>query len=104
MVGDFIYVDAGKIHAITPGIVVYELQRSSDVTYRFYDFDRVDQNGEKRRLDLKDSLQVTTVPDSKEQIVRKAEALVWSSDSFSLYVADVETKKVVELAKMDEPY
>ncbi|MCL8213519.1 Mannose-6-phosphate isomerase ManA [Mesoplasma sp. JKS002660] len=103
-VGDFVYVDAGKIHAITPGVVVYELQRSSDITYRFYDFEREDEYGKKRSLNIKDSLQVTTVPDSKDQIIKKAEKLIWSSSAFSLYLADVEKKEVFKLSKTEQPY
>ena len=61
--GDFFYVPAGTIHALTKGIVVIETQQSSDVTYRLYDYDRVDQKtGQKRELHTKKSIDVTTVP------------------------------------------
>ena len=39
-VGDSIYVPAGTVHAIGPGVVVFEVQQNSDVTYRFYDWGR----------------------------------------------------------------
>ncbi len=61
--GDFFYVPAGTIHALTKGIMVIETQQSSDVTYRLYDYDRVDdQTGQKRELHTQKSIDVTTVP------------------------------------------
>lgn len=61
--GDFLYVPSGTIHAIGKGIMVLETQQSSDTTYRFYDWDRVDQTtGKKRPLQIKESMDCTTVP------------------------------------------
>ena len=61
--GDFFYVPSGTIHALTKGIMVIETQQSSDVTYRLYDYDRVDQkSGKKRELHTQKSIDVTTVP------------------------------------------
>ncbi|EXJ23506.1 Mannose-6-phosphate isomerase [Alkalibacterium sp. AK22] len=60
--GDFFYVPSGTIHAIGSGIVILETQQSSDTTYRVYDYDRVQDNGQKRELHINDSLAVTTVP------------------------------------------
>lgn len=61
--GDFFYVPAGTIHALTKGCLVIETQQSSDVTYRLYDYDRPDpQTGKKRTLNTKKSLDVITVP------------------------------------------
>lgn len=41
--GDVCFIPAGCVHAIGAGIMLYEIQQSSDITYRFYDWDRVDQ-------------------------------------------------------------
>ncbi|MCU4670356.1 MULTISPECIES: mannose-6-phosphate isomerase, class I [Bacillus] len=60
--GDFYYVPSGTIHALCEGTVVLETQQSSDTTYRVYDYDRADQNGEKRELHLTQAINVTTVP------------------------------------------
>ena len=54
--GDVINVPAGRIHTIGAGIVLAEIQQSSDVTYRIYDFDRKDKHGNKRELHIEDSL------------------------------------------------
>ena len=39
-VGDMLFVDAGTVHAIGPGVVLLETQQTSDVTYRLYDYGR----------------------------------------------------------------
>lgn len=60
--GDFFYVPSGTIHALNKGIMVLETQQSSDTTYRLYDYDRTDDQGHKRELHIKQSIDVTTVP------------------------------------------
>lgn len=60
--GDFLYVPSGTVHALTKGIMVIETQQSSDVTYRLYDWDRVDKKtGKKRELHIKQSLDTIQV-------------------------------------------
>ncbi|MGM0213434.1 mannose-6-phosphate isomerase, class I [Enterococcus sp. AZ109] len=60
--GDFFYVPSGTIHAIGRGILILETQQSSDTTYRVYDYDRKDDQGNKRELHVQQSVEVTTVP------------------------------------------
>lgn len=60
--GDFFYVPSGTIHALGQGIVVLETQQSSDTTYRVYDYERKDADGNKRELHLEQAIEVTTVP------------------------------------------
>ena len=50
--GDVFFLATGTIHAIGAGIVIAEIQQTSDITYRIYDFDRVDANGNTRELHL----------------------------------------------------
>ena len=50
--GDVFLLETGTIHAIGAGIVVAEIQQTSDITYRVYDWDRVDANGKSRELHL----------------------------------------------------
>ena len=59
--GDICYIPAGCVHAIGAGILLYEIQESSDLTYRFYDWDRVDASGNRRELHLKKGLDVTNL-------------------------------------------
>lgn len=48
--GDVFFLETGTIHAIGAGIVLAEIQQTSDITYRVYDWDRVDANGNSREL------------------------------------------------------
>jgi len=48
--GDVFFLETGTVHAIGAGLVVAEIQQTSDITYRLYDFDRVDAQGNKREL------------------------------------------------------
>jgi mannose-6-phosphate isomerase len=48
--GDVFFLETGTVHAIGAGLVVAEIQQTSDITYRIYDFDRVDAQGNKREL------------------------------------------------------
>ena len=48
--GDVFFIPAGRVHAIGKGILLAEIQQTSDVTYRIYDYDRKDGNGNKREL------------------------------------------------------
>ncbi len=63
--GDFFYVPSGKIHAIGKGIVILETQQSSDITYRVFDYDRIDASGNSRELHLDKALDVVTYPDDE---------------------------------------
>ncbi|MGP6139854.1 mannose-6-phosphate isomerase, class I [Jeotgalibaca sp. A127] len=69
--GDFFFVPSGTIHAIGAGITILETQQSSNTTYRVYDFDRVEKNGQTRELHIQKSLDVTTFPhvDAKNDFV-----------------------------------
>lgn len=48
--GDAFFIEVGTIHAIGKGILIAEIQQTSDITYRIYDWDRVDSNGKGREL------------------------------------------------------
>jgi len=48
--GDSFFIPAGKIHAIGAGVLAAEIQQTSDITYRVYDWDRTDDKGLKREL------------------------------------------------------
>ncbi|MDE7243249.1 MAG: class I mannose-6-phosphate isomerase [Oscillospiraceae bacterium] len=59
--GSFFQIDPGCLHAIKAGTVILETQQSSDVTYRFYDYGRL-ENGQPRPLHIQQSLAVTKAP------------------------------------------
>ena len=57
-VGDFFPIEPGTVHAIQGGTLILETQQSSDVTYRVYDYDRVQDDGSTRELHIQQSLDV----------------------------------------------
>jgi mannose-6-phosphate isomerase len=60
--GEFYFVPSGTIHAIGSGTMILETQQSSDTTYRVYDYDRTDANGNTRELHIERSIDVSTIP------------------------------------------
>lgn len=59
--GDFFQIEPGCLHAIKSGTLIMETQQNSDITYRVYDYDRI-QNGKPRELHIKQSIDVITAP------------------------------------------
>lgn len=57
--GDVLFIEAGTIHAIGKDIVVAEIQQNSNITYRVYDYGRVDKDGKRRDLHIEKALAVT---------------------------------------------
>jgi mannose-6-phosphate isomerase len=54
--GDVYFIPAGRVHALGPGLLLFEIQQTSDLTYRIYDFDRVDDKGNPRQLHTEQAL------------------------------------------------
>jgi len=63
--GETYFVAAGTPHAILPGMVVCEVQEYSDLTYRVFDYGRVDAHGKSRELHLQKALDVTNFQDTR---------------------------------------
>ena len=74
--GDVFYIPSGMVHAIGDGIVLYEIQQSSDVTYRLWDYRRANEKGIRRELHLEQAFAVinpglpgqrTRLPDPEQE-------------------------------------
>lgn len=68
--GDVFYIPAGRVHAIGPGILLAEIQQSSDITYRIYDWDRPDADGNMRELHTElalDAIDFKSYPEYKSK-------------------------------------
>jgi mannose-6-phosphate isomerase len=65
--GDMIFVDAGTVHAVGPGVVLLETQQNSDMTYRLYDY------GRPRELHLTDGLKATRVKTAAGKVPAKVD-------------------------------
>lgn len=53
---DFVYLPAGLLHALKAGSIVYEIQEATDITYRFFDYHRKDEQGNERELHLQQAI------------------------------------------------
>lgn len=62
--GDVFFIEAGTIHAIGKDITIAEIQQNSNLTYRVYDYGRVDKDGNKRDLHIEKALEVTNLEPS----------------------------------------
>jgi mannose-6-phosphate isomerase len=87
--GDFIYIPSGTVHALNESITIIEIQQSSDITYRLYDYDRVDDKGLKRDLHIKES---------KESIKLNKEQIIPYEDTFYKVIIDNEYFKIERLS------
>ncbi|AIO18625.1 Putative mannose-6-phosphate isomerase YvyI [Candidatus Izimaplasma bacterium HR1] len=63
--GDFFYINAGTLHAICKGTTLLEVQQSSDITYRVYDYNRLQDDGTLREIHKGKAKDVITVPDNR---------------------------------------
>jgi mannose-6-phosphate isomerase len=72
--GDFFQIEPGTVHAIKAGTVILETQQNSDITYRLYDYGRL-QNGKPRELHIDKSIDVITCPQQLKDTERKKSVL-----------------------------
>jgi mannose-6-phosphate isomerase len=77
--GDVFFLPAGRVHAIGSGCFIAEIQQTSNITYRIYDYNRKDANGNERELHTqlaKDAIDYTLYPDYRTQYtLRKNETV-----------------------------
>lgn len=70
--GDCIFIKSGTVHAIGPGLLIAEIQQNSNCTYRLFDYDRTDANGNKLELHLENALDVCDLDTPKSPIIHKS--------------------------------
>lgn len=104
--GDFFYLPAGRVHAIGRGNLIVEIQEASDITYRIYDYDRRDANGNPRELHVDRSVEVVNyndIPGKKENIIPAEgdECLLADCEYFTSAVRDIASPVTLETGKLD---
>ena len=95
--GQFVPVPAGTIHALGKGLVLLEVQQSSNLTYRLYDYNRKDKNGNLRELHLDKSLDVIKVPndltiDDTNYLDGRDDYTLWDNEYFNIKLINVRRK------------
>ena len=105
--GDVFFIPAGTVHALGAGIEVVEVQQTSDVTYRIYDWDRVDASGKGRELhtalavDAIDFEADAEVLHKQYNLTKGGESKVIESPYFTMVIHDVDAVKYLDRSMLD---
>ena len=105
--GDVFFIPAGTVHALGAGIEVVEVQQTSDVTYRIYDWDRVDAQGKGRELHTALAVDAIDFEADAELLHRRydltsgGEAKVIESPYFTMVMHDVAGEKELDRGMLD---
>ncbi len=105
--GDVFFIPAGTVHALGAGIEVVEVQQTSDVTYRIYDWDRVDASGKGRELHTALAVDAINFEADAEvlhkqySITKGGESKVIECPYFTMNILDVDTVKHLDRSMLD---
>jgi mannose-6-phosphate isomerase len=104
--GDVFFLPAGRIHSIGAGCFIAEIQQTSNITYRIYDFDRRDKNGNARELHTelaKDAIDYTVEADYRTHYIPKKDEPVElvSCPYFTTSVYDLTEEMTIDYADLD---
>jgi mannose-6-phosphate isomerase len=104
--GDVYYMPAGRVHALGPGILLAEIQQTSDTTYRIFDWDRVDDKGKGRDLHLDEAMAAIDfeIPESyKGSYVKKKNktASLVKSEHFVSNFINMDTQLEKDFSEVD---
>lgn len=105
--GDTFFIPAGTVHALGKGIQVLEIQQTSDVTYRLYDWNRVDENGKSRELHTALAIDaIDFARDSQECFInydlqRNKSACLVNCEYFTTNIIELDGKMERELVELD---
>ena len=86
--GDSYFIENGTVHAIGPGVLICEIQQSSNVTYRLYDYQRRDKYGELRELHIDKAMEVTNFHEKDMEAAKTMECKYFSIEK-SLFDGEV---------------
>ena len=92
--GETYFVKSGTLHAIGKGITLIEIQENSNLTYRVYDYDRVDKNGNKRELHIEKALKVIDL--NKYEIDDKNPKILAKTKYFTSILTEIDGEKTIK--------
>ena len=104
--GDCFYIPAGRVHGIGAGMVIAEIQQTSDVTYRIYDFKRRDKDGNYRELhthEAAESINYEVLPDyrTRYEAQKNAPVTLVECPYFCTAVYDLDEPMTLDYADLD---
>ena len=104
--GDLFFLPAGRVHSIGAGAFIAEIQQTSDITYRIYDFNRKDANGNTRELHTelaKGAIDYTVLPDYRThyQKAQDREVELVSCPYFTTSLYDLTEAQTIDYSALD---
>ncbi|RHJ95209.1 type I phosphomannose isomerase catalytic subunit [Parabacteroides bouchesdurhonensis] len=104
--GDVFFLPAGRVHAIGAGCFIAEIQQTSNITYRIYDYNRKDANGKGRELHTelaKDAIDYTFYPDYRTHYKAHTNATVELANCkyFTTNLLELDTIMVRDFSELD---
>lgn len=114
--GDFFFIESGTLHAICKGILLAEVQESSNTTYRIYDYGRLGNDGKPRELHVSDAVEVTKLEKYSQPDFCKGNSLdsdgkklladcplfkVWKLDINGKFIGNADENSFVSLLIME---
>ncbi len=104
--GDLFFLPAGRIHSIGAGAFIAEIQQTSDVTYRIYDFNRTDAAGNHRELHTelsKEAINYEVLPEYKTiyDKAKNSEVLLAECDYFTTKIYDLDAPFTCDYSSLD---
>jgi mannose-6-phosphate isomerase len=82
--GDAAFLPAGRLHAVSAGNLLIEIQQNSDTTYRVFDWNRVDDKGKQRQLHIEQALQCIDFEDVQPKLIQSEGELLISHSLFEI--------------------
>ena len=95
--GDVFFIEAGTVHAIGKGIVICEIQQNSNTTFRVYDYDRIDKDGNKRPLHIKEAIEVSETKPAKNY--KREGNVLAKCKYFTVEELEVSDKEILQITE-----
>ena len=105
--GDVFYVPAGRVHGIGAGAFVAEIQQTSDITYRIFDYNRKDKDGKSRELHTSQAMDAINFSDVQDDFrteyerVQNEPVVLVASPYFTTYVYDMTEEITCDYSELD---
>lgn len=98
----FIYIPSGRLHAIGAGLLIYEIQQSSDTTYRVFDWNRNGIDGKPRELHIEESLRCIDFGDVEPEMDDENDGILTECEDFIVRRAAVEADETIAVTVPEE--